>query len=142
MAARLEQDLRYWLTTPYSSDDLKPWCEVALGWLMAGEFRAAMGVLWLMKEHLTFVPATLDADEDGWADYTARRGGGPGGVLKELALNRVTAHPLYRTKEEIEAAGEAEAMQMMAEMNAVDDRTADEIIADCNEKIATLVAGV
>jgi hypothetical protein len=142
MAARLEGDLLYWLSSPHCDDDWKPWCEVALGWLLGGEFRAAMGVLWLMEDHLGSVPATLNADEDEWADYTARRGGGPGGVLKELALKRVMDHPLYRTQEVIAAYWEAEFEEAMAEMDADDDRTTAERIADFNAKMADVFASV
>jgi hypothetical protein len=141
MAARLEGDLRHWLTSDFSDDDWKPWCEVALGWLLGGEFHAAMGVLWLMKDHLGSVPATLNADEDEWADYTARRGGGPSGVLKELALKRVMAHPLYRTQQEIAASWEAEAVRLADEREAApdDDRTTSEIIADFNAKMTDIL---
>lgn len=142
MAARLEGDLLYWLSSDFSDDDLTPWCEVALSWLRLGEFRAAMGVLWLMKEHLTFVPASLDANEDQWADFTPRRAGGPSEVVRELALKCVTAHPLYRTQEEIRVADEAEFEEAMEALNTPDDRTRDEIIADCNAKMADLFADI
>jgi hypothetical protein len=95
-----------------------------------------------MEEYLGSVPATLNADEDEWADYTARRGGGPGGVLKELALKRVMAHPLYRTQEVIAASWEAEFEEAMAEMDADDDRTTAERIADFNAKMADVFASV
>ena len=142
MEARLEGDLRYWLTSPHCDADLKPWCEVALGWLLEGEFRAAMGVLWLMEKHLGSVPATLNADEDEWADYTARRADGPSEAVREIALKRVMSHPLYRTQEEIAASWDAEAARMMAEMDADDDRTTAEMIADFNAKMADIFASV
>lgn len=142
MEERLEGDLRHWLTSPHCDDDWKPWCEVALGWLLQGEFRAAMGVLWLMEDYLGSVPATLNADEDEWADYTARRGGGPGEAVRELALKAVMAHPLYRTQEEIAAYWDAEFHAAMAEMDADDDRTTAEMIADFNAKMADVFASV
>lgn len=140
MAARLEQDLLHWLSSDLSEDDLIPWCEVALSWLRLGEFHAAMSVLWLMKEHLTFVPADLDAEEDGWADYTPRRADGPSEVVRQLALKCVTAHPLYRTQEEIRVAQEAEFEEAMeAVQNAPADRTTAEMMADCNATIGAIL---
>jgi hypothetical protein len=117
MALRLEEDLMYWLAWGHDND-LKPWCELALtyvrskGMFIGSGFPAAMSVLVLMKDHLGSVPATLDAESTEWEDYTERE---PSPVVRQMILEAVKKHPLYRTSKEIWMEDEADAAEMVAE---------------------------